>query len=61
MNKVTLKFKSAKLLWEFKQRIDSTEVEVDLKLCTITCGCSEAEIALAVEKYGASLVIVPTQ
>lgn len=56
MQKVTLKFKSVSLLWEFKQAIKAHEVEINLHKCTITCHCSGVEVSLAVQKFGAEVV-----
>lgn len=56
MQKMTLKFRSVGQLWEFKQTIKAHEVEVNLHKCTLRCNCSEAEVALAVEKFGAVLI-----
>jgi hypothetical protein len=56
MQKVTLKFKSASLLWSFKQAIRAAEVQVDPMQCTITCACSETEVSLAIEKYEARVI-----
>jgi hypothetical protein len=53
---VTLKFKSANLLWQFKQAIKAGNVNIDLKKCTLTCNCSAEEIKLAMEKYGAIII-----
>jgi hypothetical protein len=56
MQKVTLKFKSGKQLWEFKQQIRAQDVEINLRNCTLTCHCSEKEISLAIVKFGAEAV-----
>lgn len=56
MQKVTLKFKSSKQLWDFKQEIKAQDVEINLRNCTITCNCSEKEISQAIEKFGAEVV-----
>jgi hypothetical protein len=56
MQNVTLKFRSAEQLWQFKQAIQVQEVQINLKDCTITCSCNEKGITLASEKYVASLV-----
>jgi hypothetical protein len=57
MQQITLKFKSAAQLWQFKQAIASQQVEINLKHCTLTCHCDEKEVALAQEKYGATQMI----
>jgi hypothetical protein len=60
MQRVTLKFRSAGLLWAYKQEIKVHEVEINLHKCTLTCRCSEAEISLAVQKFEAEIVTEAT-
>jgi hypothetical protein len=56
MKMVTLQFPTAKKLWTFKMEIDSTDFEVNLKLRTITCECSDKHIKMAVELFDAKLL-----
>jgi hypothetical protein len=44
-------------LWQFKQAIVSHQVENQLKHCTIHCKCTETDVALAIDKIGATIVI----
>jgi hypothetical protein len=56
MTKAILQFKSVFQLWQFKQAIAALDVAVNLSSCTLTCWCEEAQIRLALETYGATLV-----
>lgn len=56
MSSLTLKFKSANLLWQFKQAIKADEVSMNLQECTLTCNCSAEDIKLALTQYGAVVV-----
>lgn len=56
MQKNTLVFLSLKDLWDFRQEIYATDMEINTKNKTITCDCSPEHIALALQKYHAKIV-----
>jgi hypothetical protein len=55
MQNVILRFKSAKDLWEFKTRIKSAVVDINMKDFILECTCNEAEILLAIQIYNAQV------
>jgi hypothetical protein len=59
MKKVTLHFKSIQQLWQFKQAINTQEVEVNFDQCTLTCHCDEKEVQLAIDRFNAKVLSFP--
>jgi hypothetical protein len=55
MNKVIMKFKSAKDLWEFKAITKANCVELNLDDYTLICDYDEAEIELAKKAFNAQI------
>ena len=60
MELVTLQFNTAKKLWIFRLEIEATDLKVDLKNRTLTCQCSKKDIKLALEQFGARLLVTNT-
>lgn len=56
VQKVTLKFKSVRLPWEFKQTVKAHEVEINFDRCTLARGCTKADVALAAKKLAAEFL-----
>ncbi|MFL5740862.1 MAG: hypothetical protein ACJ75B_11635 [Flavisolibacter sp.] len=56
MNKVTLQFRSAQDLWQFKQLIKNQSIEINVKELKAICYCTNREIDMAIQKFGATLV-----
>ena len=56
MKKVKLKFRTPKLIWEFRTAAQLNEFYLSTRDCTIICNCNEEEIIVAVSNYNACLV-----
>jgi len=48
-------FRSVQDLWRFAQFIKVTNIEINTRELTLVCPCSELEIAVAIENFGAVL------
>ena len=55
MKKVTLTFPSKDALWEFMIAAKPDFIQIKVPEKTITCICSEEHIALAIEKFKATV------
>ena len=55
MKKVTLVFPSIQALWRFRDRIKTNTVEIIATRRTIICECSDGEVQVAIQEYGAKV------
>ena len=56
MKKTSLQFKDILLLLEYLEFTNKHHCKVDYEKATLTCELSEAEIELATQGYGATLI-----
>lgn len=52
---VTLQFTSLIKLWDFRRAINAHVFEMNLHNSTITCECTEEQVQLALNQYGAKI------
>lgn len=55
-NQITLTFPNLSELWKFAQTLSSHNLEINTRLHSLTCYCSEADIKRAASKFGASVL-----
>ena len=56
MKKIKLMFPSIHYLWEFRQTLKTSNVEVNVKDKSLVCDLSGADISMAVTKYRAKCI-----
>ena len=54
--KITLQFPNHKILWSFARVHVSKNLGINTVHMTLTCNCSDAEVALAIKDFGAVVV-----
>jgi len=54
--KIVLQFPNLQILWNFAQTLRSSSLEINTNNKTLTCACSDTDIALAIEKFRATVV-----
>jgi hypothetical protein len=56
MKKVTLVFPAAFHLWDFVQVVNPVSLQIYLDQLLITCTCTDYNVQLGINKYGAKVV-----
>lgn len=55
--RIKLLFQSVQELWRFANRINAINIEINTRERTLICDCDAAEITLAVDEFGAVVVM----
>jgi hypothetical protein len=55
MKKVTLLFPSLYRLWQFRETLETTHVEINTGNCALSCNCNEGQVNRAITDFGATL------
>lgn len=55
MPKVKLCFHNLYSLWSFTQTIPHDNIEINATVCALICECTEQQIELALNKFGAKI------
>lgn len=53
---IRIRFDSLYALWNFAQSIHITDMEINTIDKVLICHCTEVEISLAIDKYGAEVL-----
>ena len=54
--KTTLRFPNVYMLWQFAQTVQATSIEINTVNYTLTCNCTENEVAAAIKNFKAELL-----
>jgi hypothetical protein len=54
-HQIILYFPSLKDLWSFIQEVPVKSLEIIASTCMLFCDCTDSDVAIAIEKYGAKV------